>query len=82
MTVMHVIDESDPVMRRARRLRALLDLGGTLENAGGSLHVRGLRMDVRWIAEMDEAVWAEMLREVERTARPMMKADGPLNARR
>lgn len=50
--------------RKAKRLRALLKMGGTLENQGNTLHIVGLRIDVRSIADMDEAVWRRAARSI------------------
>lgn len=50
----------DCIDRRVARLRALLRMGGTMENHGASLHLAGMRMDVRTISDMDEAVWEEV----------------------
>lgn len=55
----------DRIQRKAGRLRTLLDLGGTLENKGGTLHIHGLRIDVSGLADMDEAVWPEVRRSIE-----------------
>jgi hypothetical protein len=50
--------------RRAARLRALVRMGGTLENRGATLHIVGLRIDVASIADMDEAVWRVAARRI------------------
>ena len=54
----------DRIERKVARLRALLDMGGTLENKGDTLHIQRLRIDVAGLAEMDEAVWAEVRRSI------------------
>jgi hypothetical protein len=58
----------DPT-RKAQRLKALLALGATLENGGSSVHLRGSRMDVRAIAEMNETVWSGILDWISRGRR-------------
>lgn len=35
-----------------------------MENKGESLHIRGLRMDVSGLSEMDEAVWSHVRRSI------------------
>ena len=52
---------SDSIERRLERLRALLRMGGTMENQGVSLHLGDLRMDVRTIADMNEEAWTSVL---------------------
>ena len=58
------IPPMDRIERKVARLKTLLDMGGTLENKGETLHIRGLRMDVTGLAEMDEAVWSEVRRSI------------------
>lgn len=55
---------TDRMARRVARLRALLQLGGHMENGGRSLHLAGYRMDVGHLSDMDEAVWGQVQREV------------------
>lgn len=43
----------------------LINLGGTVENYGSSLHVAGFRLALGHIAEMDESVWNRFKREVK-----------------
>lgn len=50
----------DRIERKVARIRTLLDMGGTMENKGGTLHVQGLRIDVAGLADMDEAVWSQV----------------------
>lgn len=45
-------------------MRALIQLGGTMENQGRSLHVAGFRMDVRNIPDLEQGVWNEVERTV------------------
>jgi hypothetical protein len=54
----------DRVNRRASRLKALLKMGGTLENRGATLHILHLRIDMASIAGMDEAVWCQVARNI------------------
>ncbi len=54
----------DRIARRAARLKTLLQLGGSMENNGASLHVAGYRMDVGNISDMDEAVWGQVQRNI------------------
>ncbi|MCI1752829.1 MAG: hypothetical protein LKM36_08180 [Flavobacteriales bacterium] len=55
----------DRIDRKANRLKTLLDLGGTLENKGDTLHIHGLRIDVAGLTEMDKTVWREVRRSIE-----------------
>ena len=54
----------DRIARKCERLRTLLNMGGTMENHGISLHLADLRMNVRSIADMDESVWRVAARNI------------------
>lgn len=58
------IPPMERIERKVARLKTLLGMGGTLENKGYTLHIRGLRIDVMGLAEMDEAVWSEARRSI------------------
>ncbi len=65
----------DRIARRAARLRTLLQLGGSMENNGSSLHVAGYRMDVGNISDMDEAVWGQVQRNIREVLDPFGTKD-------
>ena len=48
----------DRSTRKRERLKALLKIGGTMENQGASLHLGDLRMDVSSIADMSDEAWS------------------------
>lgn len=54
----------DRVERKASRLGALLNMGGTLENGGATLHIVGLRINVASIADMNEVTWCKAARNI------------------
>lgn len=58
-------DVSERITRRTERMLCLINLGGTVENYGSSLHVAGFRLALGHIAEMDESVWNRFKREVK-----------------
>lgn len=51
--------------RKAERMKTLLEMGGTLENKGETLHILDLRIAVSGLSEMDEGVWQEVRRSIE-----------------
>ncbi len=61
---MNFVPPLDRIERKVARLKALLDMGGTMENKGATLHVQSLRIDVAGLADMDEAVWSNVRRSI------------------
>ena len=59
MKIHEILPLVERIDRKVERLKLLLEMGGTLENDGASLHLAHLRMDVAGIADMNEPVWNE-----------------------
>lgn len=71
------IPPMDRIERKVARLRTLLDMGGTMENKGDTLHVHGLRIDVAGLADMDEAVWTQVRSSIADLISFDQKAEAP-----